>query len=430
MAARETAPDRLPRQVIVLGWVSFFADVSSEMAYPLIPLFVTAVLGASGGQLGVIEGLGAVLVAMLTGWAGWRSDRSGGGGPRRVPFVRWGYGLPVLGKAVIAGATAWPMVLVGRAIDRVGKGLRGSPRDALIADATRPEDRGRAFGFHRAMDTGGALVGVLLSAGVLWWLGAGEGGVSSFAVRSILFVAAGVGVASAVCTLWVRETPQQGDEHGRAAEEAGRRAGDGTPGLDPEKMRAVGGLGREYWWTVAPLLLFAVANSSDAFILLRATDVGFSPSSVVLGYALFNLAYTVASYPVGVMADRIGKWRTIAGGWLIYAGAYAGFALVEGAGMWGLLALYGLYAAMTEGVGKALVANIAPAGKRGTAIGVFSMSVGLAMLVASVVAGVLWDHVSHAAPFWFGAAMALLAVGTIPMAIRAGRRASEQSATG
>lgn len=423
MAMIAAASPRLPRQVVVLGWVSFFADVSSEMAYPLIPLFVTAVLGASGGQLGVIEGLGAVLVAMLTGWAGWRSDRSGGGGPRRVSFVRWGYGLPVVGKAIIAGAAAWPMVLVGRAIDRVGKGLRGSPRDALIADATRPEDRGRAFGFHRAMDTGGAFVGVLLAACVLWWLGAGDDGISSFAVRAILFVAAGVGVASAACTFWVRETPQPEFEIERAAAEAERQAGDGAAGRGTGWIRAVSGLGREYWWTVAPLLLFAVANSSDAFILLRASDVGFSPLSVVLAYALFNLAYTVASYPVGVMADRIGKWRTIAGGWLIYAGAYAGFAMVEGAGMWGLLALYGLYAAMTEGVGKALVANIAPAGKRGTAIGVLSMSVGLAMLVASVVAGLLWDHVSHAAPFWFGAAMALLAVSTIPIACRAGTRA-------
>ncbi|MCL4221777.1 MAG: MFS transporter [Phycisphaerales bacterium] len=427
MAAIAATSGRLPRQVIVLGWVSFFADVSSEMAYPLIPLFVTVVLGASGGELGAIEGLGAVLVAMLTGWAGWRSDRSGKGGPRRVPFVRWGYGLPVLGKAIIASATAWPMVLVGRAIDRVGKGLRGSPRDALIADATRPEVRGRAFGFHRAMDTGGAFVGVLLSAGILWWLGASEGEVSGFAVRAILFVAAGVGVASAVCTFWVKEAPAQDPEVESAPERKGKQAGDGESGASTERMRAVGALGREYWWTVAPLLLFAVANSSDAFILLRASDVGFSPLSVVLAYALFNLAYTVASYPVGVMADRIGKWRTIAGGWLIYAGAYAGFALVEGAGMWGLLALYGLYAAMTEGVGKALVSNVAPAGMRGTAIGVLSMSLGLAMLVASVVAGVLWDHVSHAAPFWFGAAMALLAVATIPIACRAGRWARGRS---
>jgi hypothetical protein len=161
----EPTPKRLPSAVVLLGWVSFLADVSSEMVYPLIPMFVVGVLGASATTLGGIEGAAALIVAFVTAWAGFRSDRH----RQRVPYVRIGYGLPVVGKSLMALAFAWPMVLAGRLIDRLGKGLRASPRDALIADAAGPTIRGRAFGFHRAMDTAGAMVGVLLAAGLLWW---------------------------------------------------------------------------------------------------------------------------------------------------------------------------------------------------------------------------------------------------------------------
>ncbi|KAA0216725.1 MAG: MFS transporter [Leptolyngbya sp. PLA3] len=420
----ETPRSRLSPTVKLLGWVSFFSDVSSEMAYPLLPLFVTGVLGAGGAELGVIEGLNAVMVALLTGWAGRHSDAKRGGRPRRVRFVRWGYALPVVGKAIVAGAISWPMVLVGRSIDRVGKGLRGAPRDALIADATRPQDRGRAFGFHRAMDTGGAFVGVVAAAGILWWMGASQGESMSTGIRAILILSAGVGAASVVCTLFLRETAQA-----NSAEGHGSARSDDTPPdrSDIQEVAAEadaeGGLGRRYWWTLTPLLLFAMANSSDAFILLLAADLGLTPLSLVLAYALYNLSYTLASYPAGVLSDRIGKWRMIAGGWLLYAAAYAGFAQAGGSAIWGLMALYGVYAAMTEGVGKALVSNVAPPGRRGTALGVLSMSIGLVMLAASVVAGVLWDRVSHAAPFWFGATISVLAVATIPLAHRAAGRA-------
>lgn len=378
------------------------------MAYPLIPLFVVGVLGASGEELGAIEGVATALVAILTGWAGWRSDHSRAGVARRVPWVRWGYGLPVAGKLIVAGAVAWPMVMLGRSVDRFGKGLRGAPRDALIADATPAEDRGRAFGFHRAMDTGGAFVGVLLSAAILAYLGLRDDAAMREGIRPILFIAAAMGLASLVCTFFVREAgPVRDGSRDAIGQEVETRI------EQPPGRRT---LGSRYWLTLVPLLIFAVANSSDTFLLLRAADVGLSAMEVVLAYALYNLVYTLASYPAGVASDRFGRWPTIAAGWLVYAGVYAGMAVTNSAGVWAIMGMYGVFAALTEGIGKALVADLAPAGRRGAALGVFSMSVGLCILAGSVIAGVLWERVSHAAPFWLGACAAGVALLCIPLA--------------
>ena len=204
------APTPLPRSVWLLSWVSFFADVSSEMVYPLLPLFVVGVLGSSRAQLGLIEGAAVLLVAALSAYAGFRSDAR----RRRLPWIRWGYGLPILGKATIALATAWPMVLSGRLLDRLGKGLRGAPRDAMISDAISADQRGRAFGLHRAFDTAGALLGVVLSAVLLWWLtGVPQASQASTQApervyRSIFAIAAALGAASLVLTLLLRETPR------------------------------------------------------------------------------------------------------------------------------------------------------------------------------------------------------------------------------
>lgn len=405
-------PERLPRAVVLLGWVSFLADISSEMVYPLIPMFVVGVLGASATTLGGIEGAAAFIVAFVTAWAGFGSDRR----RRRVPFVRIGYGLPVIGKSLMALAFAWPMVLAGRLVDRLGKGLRASPRDALIADAASPAIRGRAFGFHRAMDTAGAMVGVLLSAGLLWWFtgtpaetdapstAAGAG----WAFRVVFAVSAALGLLSLALTFMVRESevvpPVPGIEH---AAPAGRL-----------------GLPRAYWRTVALMLVFSLANSSDAFLLLRARDLGLSPWAVVLAYALFNLTYTAFSYPAGVLSDRLGRWRVIVFGWAIYAAVYAGFAFIGSAGemgggwgaagVWPLLALYGVYMALTDGVGKALVADHAPPDRRGTALGIFYMASGLMTLLASILAGILWDRVGPSATFGLGAVIAVIAMALVP----------------
>lgn len=382
------APEKMPREVVVLGWVSFFADVSSEMIYPLLPLFVVGVLGASGSSLGWVEGVAMAVVAVLTALAGWRSDRI----RRRVPYVRIGYALPIAGKTIIAAATTWPLILVGRTVDRIGKGIRASPRDALIADHTPPALRGRAFGLHRAMDTAGALTGVLLSAALLFTFSTSR---ASWAFRLVFIVAAALSVAAFALTLLLREPP-----HPRPLPAAT------TPA-------APAPLPRTYWAVVALLLLFSFANSSDAFLLLRAADVGLEPWQVVAAYALYNLVYAAGSYPAGAVADRLGKWRVIGAGWAVYALIYAGFALAAPATIWPLFALYGVYAALTDGVSKALVADHAPRDRRGFALGIYYMCSGGTALVASVTAGVLWDRVGHAAPFWLGAAAAAVALAAL-----------------
>ena len=392
----------LPREVVVLGWVSFFADVSSEMIYPLLPLFVVGTLGASATSLGWVEGVALAVVAALTAVTGWRSDRV----RRRVPYVRLGYALPVLGKAVVAAAVVWPMVLLGRAIDRLGKGIRSSPRDALIADSVAAEDRGRAFGLHRAMDTAGALVGVLLAAALLWWLTPSSQHASApdaWAFRIVFIVAAALSIVSAGLTFLLREVPR-------------------PAAAEPTAATDRSSLPRSYWVVVAVMILFTLANSSDTFLLLRASDVGVAPWQVVLAYALYNIVYAAVSYPAGVVSDRLGRWRVIGVGWAIYAVVYAGFAVTGAAGVWPLFATYGLYMALTDGVGKALVADHAPAARRGTALGIFYLANGGAAVVASVVAGLLWDRVDHAAPFWLGAIGATIALVCLPFAARLARR--------
>ena len=389
----------LPREVVLLGWVSFFNDVSSEMIYPLLPLFMVAVLGASATSLGWVEGISQAAVAALTAWAGWRSDRFA----RRVPYVRWGYGLPVLGKGILTAAVAWPMVLVGRTVDRIGKGIRSSPRDALIADTTTPDDRGRAFGLHRAMDSAGAVVGVLLSAVLLWWLSGSpikgatvtQSEHTAAAFRTIFAVAAVLGLAALAFTFLLREPRHAPRDESVAA---------------APRLSGARGLSRQYWRVLTLLLVFSLANSSDTFLLLRAGQVGLEPWEVVLLYALFSLVYTVVSYPAGVLSDRFGRWRVIAAGWVLYAVVYLGLATTGAMAIWPLLGLYGVYIALTDGVGKALLADHAPTERRGLAIGLFYMASGVTTLVASVVAGVLWDRVGPDAPFWVGGVTAAAAV--------------------
>ena len=423
MSSQSAAP-RLPKTVIVLGWVSFFADVSSEMVYPLLPLFLVGVLGGSATELGSVEGVAVALVAVMTAWSGWKSDR--GRGRRRVPWIRLGYGLPVIGKSILALAVAWPMVMLGRGIDRVGKGLRGSPRDALISDAVDAPLRGRAFGYHRMMDTAGATLGVLLAATLLWWLGhpPAPGGTPTDALslaakgsafRVIFGISAVLGLISLALTFLIHDTP--------AAPVPDVNSGATSPRATdaPTKAHDWLGLPAQYWLTVTVLLVFAFANSSDTFLLLRAANVGLSPVAVVFAYALYNVLYTVVSYPAGILSDRVGRWKVIAAGWALYVLVYIGFAFTGEVGIWPLMGLYGVYMALTDGVGKALVADHAPADRRGTAIGLYYMASALMTLAGSVVAGLLWDHVGREWPFLIGAATALVALLLVPVSARFAR---------
>lgn len=401
----------LPRAVWLLSWVSFFADVSSEMIYPLLPLFLVGVLGSSRTQLGIIEGAAVLLVALMTAFAGVRSDRAATG---RVPWIRWGYGLPVAGKAIIAAATVWPLVLGGRLLDRLGKGLRGAPRDALITDAVTAEQRGQAFGLHRSFDTAGALVGVLLAALLLWWLTGtpqpGDDpdatGTPAWIYRVIFGAGAGLGLASLVLTLFVRETER---DHAAAPPTKKLQSPAPAAATTPGWFH----LPRPYWGVLTLLCLFSLANSSDVFLLLRASELGFSPWTVVMIYAAYNLCYSALSYPAGVLSDRLGRWGIIAIGWAIYIVVYVGFALLPAAhawGLWPLMAVYGVYMALTDGVGKALIADHAPRERRGAAMGLFHASSGLTTLGASLLAGVLWDHAGPKYTFLVGAGFAALAL--------------------
>ena len=411
----------LPRSIWILSWISFFADVSSEMVYPILPLFMVQVLGSSKSQLGLMEGGAVLLVALMSAYAGFRSDRQGPGGGR-VKWIRIGYGMPVLGKAIIAVATTWPLVMGGRLFDRFGKGLRGAPRDALIADAVSADQRGRAFGLHRAFDTTGALIGVLLAAFLLWWLtGTPQESVSgetlnaaaqtpAWVYRVILWIGAGLGLASLALSFLVQESTR-GQADVTAESVAIRSAQDRS--FAERKATLWLGMPGSYWLVMAVLGLFSLANSSDTFLLLRASDLGYSPWLVVLAYALFNVTYASLSYPFGVLSDRLGRWRIIAAGWAIYAGVYATMAWLpksQAWGLWPLMAVYGVYMALTDGVGKALIADHAPQESRGAAMGIFYALTGLTTLGASLLAGVVWDRVGPEAALLMGAGFAILAL--------------------
>ena len=385
---------RLPRQVVLLGWISLLADVSGEMTAPLIPLYLTGVLGAGTVALGLVEGCAEAVVTLMKAASGWHSDRA----RRRVPYIRWGYGLPVIGKAIIAAATVWPMVGAGRVLDRIGKGLRTTPRDALLADAAPAEQRGHAFGLHRAMDTAGALAGVLIAAGVLALLGAQADAAHAAAWRWTLAGASLAGIGCWALTFLLREVPHAQQERAQAS---------ATPVVTP--------LSPTFWRSTAALTLFALGNSSDAFLLLRASETGLGAVMVILCYATFNLVYAAASLPAGRLSDRLGRAALLRAGWLMQGLAYLGFAFArEGWHCFALMALYGLAVACHEGVGKAMVADAAPRERRGTALGIAFACMGASALVASVMAGVLWKVTGPGVALGLGLVTSLLASLVLP----------------
>lgn len=377
----------LPQQVILLGWVSFFADISSEMIYPIIPLFLVGVLGSSSSASGFIEGMTQAIVSVMALLSGIFSDHI----QRRVPFVRWGYGLPILGKFIISISTSWHFLLIGRLADRFGKGLRGSPRDALLAESIEYSRRGEAFGFHRMMDTAGALVGVLIAAGCLWqWQNKG----AEFVYRLIFIIAAILALCSLIVSFFVSETSA-----------ATKRNATENPNIRDNQnlLQSVRTLGKEYWITLSILNIFAFANSSDAFLLLKAHDVGLSGLKVVLAYALYNASYSLLSSPAGKLSDRFGRWKIIGTGWAIYSAVYAGIAITNTSSIWLLFIGYGVYMSLTEGISKALVIDTAPPNCRGTALGILYLCLGLTALTSNLVAGFLWDNFGTSSPFWLGA---------------------------
>jgi MFS family permease len=350
-------------------------DMSSEMLYPIVPLFLTSVLGAPVTAVGFIEGLAESTASLVKVWSGWWSDRLG----RRRVWVFTGYTISALTRPLLALASGWGLVLTARVLDRFGKGVRTAPRDALIADSTPLEIRGRAFGVHRSMDQVGAVIGPLLGLLLLGALHADY--------RTLFLIAFIPASVSAGLVLLAREAQTTAP-----ASRPLLRFRDASPQF------------RRFLLAVA---VFGIGNSADAFLILRARQMGFSTEGAVALFTVFNAVYVVTAYPAGVLADRMSKHGLFAAGLLVFACAYAGFgAVAERRWLWALFAVYGIYMGLTDGVARALVVELVPMDARATALGVHSAVVGFVALPASVIAGLLWDRVSPAAPFLFGALMA------------------------
>jgi len=382
----------LTRNLALLTMVSLTQDAASELLYPLLPVLLTGVLAAPPLVLGVIEGLADATAGVTRYVSGRWSDRRG-----RRPFITAGYGFAALGKALVAAATLWPVVLVGRVVDRFGKGVRSAPRDALIAASTAPQHRGRAFGFHRTGDTLGAVIGPLLG---LWALAAlGDD------VRAALWWAVVPAVLSTLLTLFVRDrsmrtglvepavgvVPDTGDPAGPVSAAAG--AGPAANAVRSAAPVAQNGspLPAEYRRVVMLLVLVAVVNFSDTLLLLRVLQLGFSTTEVVLAYVVFNSVYTLGSYPAGMLTDRWPRQRVYSIGLVAFGLAYVGLGWVSGGWqVYALMAVYGLFPAFTDGVGKAWVSSLVPAEHLGRALGVHQGFNNGAVLLAGVWAGATW----------------------------------------
>lgn len=364
-----------------VGFVSLLTDLSSEMIVPILPLFLTSVLHTQVGTIGIIEGIAESTASVLKLFSGWLSDQMG----KRKPLMMIGYGLSNLIKPLFALTTTGWQVLFIRFGDRVGKGVRGAPRDALIADSTTKEDRGRAFGFHRAMDTFGAVLGPLAAYLIL--------SANSGNYRLVFWISAIPGaLALLVLFFFLKEKKNKTIEQQR-----------GLPRIHFKQM------GRKFVVFTLISTLFALGNSSDAFLILQAKEVGMNETLIPLAYLVFNLTYTFSSLPAGILSDRIGRRPVIIGGYLVFAVIYLGFGLVQHSlGIWVLFVLYGLYYAATEGIQKAYVADLAPTGNRGTAMGTFNAVTGIAALPASIIAGFLWQAYGPLVTFGTSSLLALL----------------------
>jgi len=368
----------LEGNVFFAGLVSFFMDFSSEMIYPLVPIFLSSVLGVNKSVIGLIEGTAESTASLLKVFSGWLSDRMG----RRKILMLAGYGISSLSRPLIALSTLWGHVLVFRFIDRCGKGIRGAPRDAIIAESSPRKELGRSFGFHRGMDTLGAVAGpavafIILSLftgnyRIVFWLSMIPG------IIAVLFV-----------LFFIREQKNRNPEAKKREPFAVRNF---WPGLD-----------WRYKAFVAVAALFALGNSSDVFLILRAQQIGIPTLMIPIIYLFFNLVYSLSSIPAGLVADKFGRKRVILLGFVLFAAIYYGFAIAGSTTtIWLLFGFYGVFMGLTEGVQKAFLATIIPQDFKATAFGVYNTAVGLAMLPASLIGGYLWDKLGPHATFYYG----------------------------
>ena len=351
----------MTRNVRVLSAVSFLQDTASELLYPLLPIYLTTVLGAPPAVVGAIEGAaeGAASVTKLA--VGPLGDRFA-----KRPLIATGYGMAALGKVIVAAAGAWPGVLTGRVVDRLGKGLRGAPRDALLVEGIDSASRGRVFGFHRTMDTFGAVIGPLLGLAGYELL--------DHRIPPLLWVAIVPAVLSVLLIGLVSEKPRTGPRPARQPIFAGMRE---LPG--------------RFWRVTAVVVGFGLVNFPDALLLLRLNEIGFGVVAVILAYVTYNLVYALGSYPAGVLADRLPRSTVFGIGLVFFAIGYIGLGLTrDHLTAWLLIGVYGVFTACTDGVGKAWISSLVGSGQQSTAQGVFQGGSGLAILFAGLWAGLLW----------------------------------------
>ncbi len=385
----------IPRTVVILGFVSFFTDLSTEMIAPLLPVFLTTFLFAGPAAIGVIEGVAESTSSILKLVSGWWADRI----PRKKPLVFAGYGISSIVRPLIAFATTWPFVLFVRFFDRVGKGLRTAPRDALIADSVSPSIRGRAYGFHRSMDHAGAVVGPLAAAALMKWGG--------FDMRQV-FLATAVPAIAVILLLWLglKETPRPVV----------------VAKAPPDLVKGARALGRNYGMYLAALLVFTLGNSTDAFILLLLSSKGVGAGDLALLWAGFHVVKMFTTYWGGAWSDRLGRRRMVLAGWAVYAAVYFAFSMVSGtAGLIAVFMTYGVFFGFTEPSEKAWVADLVAPQARGTAFGYYHMIIGLGALPASILFGLVWKAWGSSAAFGMGAGFAVLASGMM-MFVRSGKQ--------
>jgi MFS family permease len=351
----------LTRNVRVLSAVSFLQDTASELLYPLLPIYLTAVLGAPPSVVGAVEGAAEGAASLTKIGVGPLGDRFA-----KRPLIATGYGMAALGKLIVALAVAWPGVLAGRVVDRLGKGIRGVPRDALLVEGLEPADRGKVFGFHRAMDTFGAVIGPLI--GLLGYE------LLDHQIKPLLMVAVVPAVLSVLLLVLVRERPRTGPRPPRQPILAGMRE-----------------LPRRFWRVTAVVVGFGLVNFPDALLLLRLNEIGFSVVMVILAYVTYNLVYALGSVPAGLLSDRMPRSAVFGLGLMFFAIGYIGLGLTtDTVTAWVLIGVYGVFTACTDGVGKAWVSSLAGSGRQATAQGVFQGGSGFAVLIAGVWAGLLW----------------------------------------
>jgi MFS family permease len=382
------------RNVFFAGLVSLFMDISSEMIYPLLPLFLTGVLGTTKTTVGIIEGIAEATASILKVFSGWIADRFG----KKKLLMGLGYGISVVSRPVIAGASTWGEVLSARFIDRFGKGVRTAPRDAIIAESAKPWNMGLAFGFHRSMDTIGAVIGPAVAFALLYFYHDG--------LRLVFYASAIPGlIAVAIIVFFIKEKRMTKEE---------------IRSVPKLSISSFDGPFRHYMLVVA---IFSLGNFADAFLILQAKNLGVTEYLIPVVYLLFNLVYAASSAPMGLLSDKIGIRKMVLYGFVSYAAVYflVGMASTT-AHIWILFPLYGVYKGMSEGAQRAYLALVSPPERKATAFGVYHTVNGLMLLPASIIAGVLWDTMGAGTTFFYGAAMGLVAAVVFSFS-RMGRKA-------